>query len=98
MLIRSGNTPTFACQSSSLFELQDAAFIGAFLANCFVGILLAILFTELATAMLVAALPYSSRKTYWPARILFMGLVALSSMLGWSKLGIVYTGDGVGGD
>ena len=95
-------TPVALTRSCSRTRLphssQDAAFIGAFLANCLLGIILTILLTELLAAALVAALPYPSRATYWPARALFMGLVALSSMLGWSKLGIVYTGEGVGDD
>lgn len=59
------------------------------------GISLTILLTEMLTAAMVAALPFPSRKTYIYVRVLFMGIGGLSSALGWNKLGIVYTGDGL---
>ena len=69
----------------------DASFIGAFVSACLMGILLTVICTEGLTAALVAALPYSSRRTYMPARFLCMAIVMTASVSGWTRLGIDVT-------
>jgi hypothetical protein len=73
----------------------DTNFIGAFVSTCVFGIALTIICTEILAAALCAALPFRSKWTYMPARLLFMGLAFALSMNGLTQLGFNYDGDGV---
>ena len=77
-------------------EDADASFIGGFIASYFFDVFRTIFLQEMLAAMVVAALPYSSKWTYWPCRIVIgSGLGYLPSLFGWERLGFDYIGDGV---
>lgn len=72
-------------------EDADASFIGGFIASYCFDVFRTIFLQEMLAAMVVAALPYSSKWTYWPCRIVIgSGLGYLPSLFGWERLGFDY--------